>query len=190
MKAMQFKYVAVACLLALSLSSQSFAVDAAEATGVMADLDSLVTEAQKIISAEASALDSAAADEAIARSVELDKAVAAGREALSAMEEAIANGDDAAAEAAEDDLAAALRRARDVLAGVLTASVATSSDESQDDSVAGPVSDWDAPNIYDVPWKTQGIRAYYDSLFATYQDSSSFGKTAGSGGVEEDATPQ
>ena len=196
MKAMQFKYIVVACLLALTVSSQSFAVDDAEAAGVMTDLESLVTEAQRIISAEASNLDLAATDEAIPRSVAIDKEVEAGREALAAMEEAVLNGDNAAAEAAEDDLAAALRRARDLLAGGLPAPAATSDEQSQDDSVAGPVSDWDAPNIYDVPWRTQGIRAYYDSLFASFQDSESFGKTAGAGGIEDfdpddnDATPE
>jgi hypothetical protein len=178
MKAMQLKYIAVAGLLVLSLANQSFAVDVAEASGVMADLESLAVQAQKIITDGALAKDPDAIVEANKRSAAIDAAVADGRVSLAAMEQAIANGNTDLAESAEDDLAEALRQARDAFAGVLleTATV-SANEESEDDSDDGSLQ----PNINDVPWKSQGIRAYYDSLFRSFDDASAYGRTKGLG---------
>jgi hypothetical protein len=194
MKTIQFKCVAIALISALSLASQSFAVDVAEAASVMADLDTLAIQAKANL-ANASLNNLGATDEANQQSVAIDEAVEAGREALADMEQAVANGDDEAAEAAEDALASALRQAKAVLAGVLTAAVATSSDEqadeSQDDSGEEPEGGWGSPNIYDQPWQTTGIRAYYESLFGAFQDASGFGdqKAFGNQNTTPDLTP-
>jgi hypothetical protein len=196
MKAMQLKYIAVAGLLVLSLANQSFAVDVAEASGVMADLESLAVQAQKIITDGALAKDPDAIVEANKRSAAIDAAVADGRVSLAAMEQAVANGNTDLAESAEDDLAAALRQARDAFSGVLleTATV-SANEESEDDSDDGSLQ----PNINDVPWKSQGIRAYYDSLFRSFDDASAYGRTKGLGDrdfgdIDDlgdiDATPQ
>jgi hypothetical protein len=200
MKMIQFKYAVTACLMAFGLVSQSFAVDVAEAASVLSDLENLAIQAKANL-ANASLENLGATDVANQQSVEIDKAVDAGRDALAAMEDAILKGDDDAAEAAEDALADALRQAKAVLAGVLTAAVATSeeeqSDESQDDAEEEQEGD-DPPNIYDQPWKTDGIRAYYQSLFGAFEDASAFGDQRGFGSQnttpdlapDVDATPE
>lgn len=187
MKMKQVKYAVVASLLALGLVNQSYAVDAAAAAGVMADLESLVVQAKEVLSKAALGGDVDAIAEANKRSEAIDTAVAAGRGALAAMEQAIANGDDDAAASAEEDLAAALSRASDALSGVLPASAAIASQNGEGNSTAGDGAE-DLPNIYDVPWKSQGIRAYYQSLFGVFHDASSFGHGKGFG--DKDATPE
>jgi len=181
MKAMQLKHVAMAGILALGLSAQSFAVNVAESTSVLADLESLAVKAQKIIADGALAKDLDAIEEGSKRSAAIDDAVKAGREALAAMEQAVANGDDAAAQAAEDALAAALSQARDALSGVLPEKAAAKGEAEAEPEEAGD----ELPNIYDEPWKSQGIRAYYQSLFNTFNEASSYG-----GDKEVDATPE
>lgn len=190
MKAIQFKHVAVAGLLVLSLANQSFAVNAAEAAGVLADLEALVVQAKATLANAALGGDVDAIAEANKRSGAIDGAVGAGRDALAAMEQAIAAGDADAAEAAEDALAAALGQARDALSGVLPETAAASpkkkpkkvkSDEDEEDEEG-------SPNIYDVPWKSQGIRAYYEELFGTWEDASGFGQGKGFG--DRDPTPE
>ncbi len=184
MKAIQLKYVAVIGLLVLGLANHSFAVDAAEAAGVMADLESLVAQAKVILSD--AALDDVDAVAAVAKANEIsagiDAAVAAGRDALSAMEQAIANGDAEGAESAEDDLAVALRQASGILSGIFPATAATT--DSGDDSEK----DYDSPNIYDNPWESQGLRDYYQSLFGAFESASSNGQGKGFG--DQDATPE
>lgn len=46
----------------------------------------------------------------------------------------------------------------------------------------------DPPNIYDVPWKSDGIRSYYESLFKGMWDASAFGGSSGFG--DREATPE
>lgn len=189
MKAIQFKYVAVAGLLVLGLANHSFASNIAEASGVMADLESLVVQAKAALANAALSGDVDAIAEANKRSAAIDAAVAAGNEALAAMEAAAANGDEEAAKMAENDLAAALGQAKNALIGVLPAMAAASpkastkaaSDEDEEET-------GDIPNIYDVPWKSQGIRAYYQSLFGAFHDASGFGQGKGFG--DQDATPE
>lgn len=183
MKTMQLKYVAVAGLLMLGLANHAFAVNVAEASGVMADLESLAVQAKAALANAALGGNVDAIAEANKRSAAIDAAVAAGNEALSAMELAMANGDAAAAESAEDELAAALAQAQAALSGVLPETAATKKPEkSKSDKKE------DFPNIYDVPWKSQGIRAYYQSLFGSFHDASSFGHGQGFG--DQDATPE
>jgi len=182
MKAMQFKHIAMAGVLALGLANQSFAVDVAESTSVMADLECLVVQAKAAL-ANASLTGVDATAEAGARAAAIDEAVKAGREALAAMTQAIADGDETAAQAAEDALAAALSQARDALAGVLPEKMAAKGEAEAEPEEAGE----ELPNIYDVPWKSEGIRAYYQSLFGSFHDASSFGGEKVIN-VDEDAT--
>ena len=189
MKAIQFKYIAVAGLLVLGLANHSFAADVAEASGVMADLESLVVQAKASLANAALGGDVDAIAEANKRSAAIDAAVAAGNEALSAMEAAVANGDEDAAKMAENDLAAALGQAKNALGGVLPATAAASPKKSSEaKSNDDEEKDGDPPNIYDVPWKSQGIRAYYQSLFGAFHDASGFGQGKGFG--DQDATPE
>ena len=173
MRAIQFKCLAMACIIALGFAHQSYAVDAAEAASVMADLQTLAIEAKENL-AKAALEGVITVEEAMKQSEAIDAAVEAGKQAQLAMEEAIENKDDDAAEAAEDDLAAALSQAKAVMAGVLTAAVGTTEGEQTDDGEQ-PDDEGAPPNIYDQPWKTDGIRAYYESLFGAFQDASAFG---------------
>jgi hypothetical protein len=118
----------------------------------------------------------------LAQSAEVDKAVEAGREALAEMELAMDNGDTEAADAAEAKLAEALLQARNALLGIFPVTVAAA--EPGDDGEK----DYDPPNIYDVPWKSQGIRAYYESLYGSFNDASAFGGQRGFG--DRDATQE
>ena len=92
MKTIQFKCVVTACLLAFGLVSHSFAVDVAEAASVLNDLETLAIQAKANL-ANASLENLGATDVANQQSAEIDKAVDAGRDALAAMEEAVANGE-------------------------------------------------------------------------------------------------
>lgn len=188
MKMNQLKYVVVASLFALGLVNQSLAVDVAAASGVMADLEGLVVAAKENLANAALSGDVDAIAEANKRSDAIDAAVAAGREALSAMEQADANGDADVAESAEDDLAAALRQAKDALSGALPEVADSQVAGKKNNGNGGPGKPGDPPNIYDVPWKSQGIRAYYQSLFGAFHDASSFGHGKGFG--DRDATPE
>ena len=178
MKTIQLKYVAVVGLLVLGLANHSFAANVAEATAVMGELESVVVEAKANL-AKASLDGADAVGDPLAQSAEVDKAVEAGREALAEMEQATANGDTEAADAAEAKLAEALLQARNALLGIFPVTVAAA--EPGDDGEK----DYNSPNIYDDPWESQGIRTYYQSLFDTFQDSSSFGQKG-----ERDATPE
>ena len=95
-----------------------------------------------------------------------------------------ANGNTEAADAAEAKLAEALLQARNALLGIFSQTVAAA--EPGDDGEK----DYDPPNIYDVPWKSQGIRAYYESLFGTFEDASAFGGVKGFDYLDEEATPE
>ena len=181
MKAIQLKYIAVAGLLVLGLANHTFASKAAEAAGVMADLESLVVQAKATL-AKASLESTDAVADPLAQSAEVDKAVEAGREALAAMEQAMANGDTEAADAQEAKLAEALLQARNALQGIFPEMAAAA------DPVDEPGKKYKKPNIYEVPWKSQGIRAYYESLFNTFEDARDFGGGRGFG--DRDATPE
>lgn len=181
----------VAGLMALVFANQANAVDMAAAAGVMADVESIAVMAKANLAQAALGGDVDAIAEASKRSDAIDAGVAAAQEAYSAMERAVANGDEDAAGSAEDDLAAAQKQVRDALTGAIPETVATASDqwkESQANTGGGPGNAYDPPNIHDVPWKSQGLRAYYQSLFGTFHDASGFGHGRGFG--DRDATPE
>jgi len=187
MKAKQLKYIAVAGVLALSLANNSFAVDVAESSSVLEDLESLVLKAQKIIAAGAATKDLDAIEVGKQQAAAIDDAVKAGRQALADMEQAVADGDESAAQDAEDALAAALGQAKEALTGVLPEKVA---DEGEDETAVEPEQETGLPNIYDEPWQSEGIRAYYQSLFNSFNDASSYGGDKVVDFDDEEATPQ
>ena len=190
MKAIQLKYVAVTGLLVLGLANQSFAADATEAArtaevieaaAVMVDLQSLVVQSRlnAVNDLPGGDVDLDAVEERDKQSAEVDAAVAAGNEAVAAMNLANENGDAEAFDAAKADLAEALVQARNALLGILpaTAAAADPGDDSEQDL--------DPPNIYDDPWESQGIRAYYQSLFVVFNEASSYDQ-----GTDTDATQE
>ena len=183
MKAKQLKYIAVAGVLALSLANHSFAVDVAESTSVLEDLESLAVKAQKIIAEGALDKNLDTVEEGGMRWAAITNAVEAGRVALADMEQAVADGDESAAQDAEDALAAALGQAKEALSGVLPEKMA---DEGE--TAVEPEQETGLPNIYDEPWQSEGIRAYYQSLFNSFNDASSYGGDKVMDFDDEDAT--
>ena len=131
----------------------------------------------------AAAGDTEASEEAMKRSNAIDTAVAMARDAYAAMDAGVNSGNLDAAESAQDDLAAALVLVRDAFMGALPETmVATAGDEGDDEEAGGGARDPDdPPNIYEVPWKSQGIKAYYQSLFGKWYDARSFGHGRGFG---------
>lgn len=185
MKAIQFKYVTVVILLVLGFATHSFAADVAKAAGVMADLESEVVQAKASLAK--SSLDGVdAVGDPLAQSAEVDKAAEAGREAMAALEQAEANGDIEAADAAGVKLAAALERARNARQGIFPETSTSVADADADDDGE---KNYAPPNIYDDPWESQGIRAYYESLFGVFDDASSFGQK-NYRGSDQDATQE
>jgi len=185
MKAIQLKYVVLTGLLVLGLATHSSAApkaEVAEAAAVMSDLQSLVVQAKANESKVALGGDTDSIAEFYKQSAAVDDAVTAGNEAVAVMNLAMANEDDEAFEAGKADLAEALEQARNALLGIFPVTVATA--EPGDDGEK----DYDPPNIYEVPWKSQGIRAYYESLFGTFNDARSFGGERGFG--DRQATPE
>ncbi len=167
-------------------------VDQATAAGDLAEVSALAVEAKANLAAAALGGDVDAITEAGKRSDAVDAAVASAQEAYSAMERAIAGGDQDAASTASDDLKAAVQAARDAFNGVVPESIAKSAHdqwkESQTNTGGGPGRAGDAPNIYDVPWQSQGLRSFYQGLFGSFWSSSAFGGSRGFG--ERDATPE
>ena len=181
----------VAGLMAMVLVNQAHAVDTAAAAGIMAEVESLAVSAKANLAEAALSGNVDAVAEAGKRSDAIDAGVAAAKEAYAAMERALANGDEDAAESAEDDLASALKQVKDALTGAIPDTVAGTTDQwkaSKTNTGGGPGHANDPPNIYDVPWKSQGIRAYYQSLFGVFHNASGFGHGRGFG--DRDATPE
>jgi hypothetical protein len=178
-------------LMAFVFAGQSNAVDLAASAGVMTDVQALSVQAKANLATAAVGGDVDAVAEANKRSDAIDAAVAAAQRAYSSMTKAMENNDQTAAESAEDSLAAALQQCKDALTGVLPEASENGKakwKESKDNTGGGPGKPGDTPNIYDVPWKSQGIRAYYQSLFGSFHDASAFGHGRGFG--DRDATPE
>jgi hypothetical protein len=181
MKAIEFKHAVVISLLVLGFATHSSAVNLSQAAGLMAALESEAVQAKATL-AKASLAGVDAVADPLAQSDEVDQAVSAGREALAAMEQAEVDGDIEAADAAGVKLAAALERARNARQGIFP-ETSTSVADADDDIEK----DYTPPNIYDDPSESQGIRAYYESLFGVFDDASSFGQK-GYRGSDQDAT--
>ena len=170
------------------IAGRSVAVDLAEAAGVMAEIEAMA------VSAKAAIADAAVSGgdvvEAQTRADAIDAAVAQARDAFSNMELSIQSGDMDAADTAEDELAAALVLVRDALMGAIPEAM---TDAGGNEGAAGqqqgtPGDPDDPPNIHEVPWKSQGIKAYYQSLFGDWWNASAFGHGRGFG--DGDATPE
>lgn len=180
----------LAILCASMLVGQSKAVDLAESAEVMGEVESMSVSAKAAIAEAALGGDTEAIAEAQKRSDAIDAAVAMARDAFASMKLSIESGNIDAAETAEDELAAALNMVADALMGAIPEEM-TASDEtgSAEQQAAGePDDSEDPPNIHEVPWKSQGIKAYYQSLFGQWWNASAFGH--GNGFGDGDATPQ
>jgi hypothetical protein len=90
-----------------------------------------------------------------------------------------------AADSAEDALAAALAQAKDASMGNISeASMANGAAED----TGAPGNPDDPPNIEEVAWQSDAMKAYYQGLFGTFWNTSSFGNGEGFG--DRYATPE
>jgi len=180
----------LAALGALMFVSQSIAVDVAEAAGVMSEVEAMSVTAKANLAEAALGGDTEAIAEAKKRSDAIDAAVAGARDAFAQLELNVNNGNNDAAETAEDDLAAALVQVRDALMGAIPEEMLAQAEGSTTTEKSGgnPGDPEDPPNIHEVPWKSQGIKAYYQELFGEWWNASAFGH--GNGFGDGDATPE
>lgn len=185
------KSALIAGFCAIALAGQvSAAVDVAEAASVMAEVESMSVSAKANLAKAAAAGDTDAVAEAKKRSDAIDVAVASARNAFSQLETNVQNGDMDAAETAQDELAAALVQVRDALMGAIPETMVAEQqgEAAEEDAGEGNGGPQDPPNIYEVSWKSEGIKAYSQSLFGTFWESSAFGTQRGFGDL--DATPE
>jgi hypothetical protein len=180
----------LAALSMLVFASQSDAVDIAEAAGVMSEMEAMSVSAKASLASAALGGDMEAIAEAKKRSDAIDAAVAGARDAFARLESNVKNGDNDAAETAEDDLAAALVQVRDALMGAIPEDLLATAEGSTTTQKSGgsPGDPDDPPNIHEVPWKSEGIKAYYQQLFGEWWNASAFGHGGGFG--DGDATPE
>ncbi len=182
----------ITALVAGATVVQVQAADMAAASGILANVAVLSVQSKADLAAAASSGDVAAINEAAKRADAVDSAMVDAQAAYAEMERATADGDDDVAAAASDDLEAALQRANDALNGAIPDAEPKSAQEawkeSQTNTGGGPSRAYDPPNIYDVPWQTQGLRSLYSSLFGAFWTSSSQGGSLDAG--EGDATPE
>jgi len=185
MKKYQYSKIGlIACVAALFVTMQAHAVNLASASGVLADVAVTSTQASSALAAAASTGDVAAIADAQKRANDVDSAMAEAQEAYAEMERATAAGDKDAAAAAEESLADAQQKAGDALNGEL---VQQEEEGETSDAKRGGSGNVGVPNIYDVPWQSDGLRRLSQSLFDTAWS------TSAQGGVrfaERDATQQ
>lgn len=180
----------VVVLAVMATLIQVRAADMAGASGVLAEVSVMAVQAKAGLASAANSGDVKAISDAVNRADAVDAAVADARSAYAAMERAAAGGDEDAAAASADALEAARQAASDALNGVVPEAVQKTAQEIWKESTTntggGPGSAYDAPNIYDVPWQTQGMRSLYTALFGSFWSAS--GQT--SPGDDYDATPE
>lgn len=178
----------VAVLAVMTALSQAQAADMAAASGMLAEISVMAVQAQANLAAAASVGDLNAIADAAGRADAVDAAMKEAQQAYAALENAA---DEAAATAASASLNAAHQKATDALNGVV---VDKSSQEEWKDSTTntggGPGDAYDTPNIYEVPWQSDGLKSVSTAMFNSV-NSSSGGSSANSNSYGDgDATPQ
>jgi hypothetical protein len=179
--------------LLFSISMIASAVDRAEITGDVAKLHEISVSGLKNVSDSALGGDPGAIQENMTRSHAIDAAVAAGMGEHQKYENALSAGDEDAAAAHADNVKTQVQKAEDALSGALPEDTKqmTSHEqwkESKTNTGSGPGRAYDPPNIYDVPWESQGVRSFYQSLWGNFWASSGGGGARRPG--DRDATPE
>lgn len=169
-------------VIAVMAVIQVQAADMAAASGLLAEVDAMAVQAKTELANAAGAGDMAAIAEAAKRAAGVDAANAEAQSAYTALEKAVQDGDDAAASAAEEALSAAHQKAQDALNGNAAPATSTPENPSYDqwktsktNMGGGPglgFPGYPLPNIYDVPWQTDGLRTSYASLFGGFWSAS------------------
>ncbi len=164
MKKYQYSKIGlIACVAVHFATMQAHAVNLAAASGILADVAVTATQASSALAVAASSGDVAAIADAQERANKVDFAMAEAQEAYAAMERETAAGNEDAAAAAAEDLADAQQKAGDALDGEL----AQQEEGETSDAKRGGSGNAGVPNIYDVPWQSDGLRRLSQSLFDT-----------------------
>ncbi len=190
MKNNQYRTISLmACVAVLLVGAQVSVANLAAASGLLADVAVMASQSSSALAAAANSGDVDAIVEAQARVDAVDAAMTEAQEAYSAMEQASNAGDEDAAASAADDLAAAKQKASDALSGIIPETNSQSDAQGSQDQAdtGGPVREGEAPNVFDQPWETDGVRNAKQALFGTFWNASSQG---GASFGERDATPQ
>jgi len=174
-----------------AMVAQVQAADLAAASGTLADIAVMNVQAKANLATAANAGDVGAIAEAAKRSDAVDAAMADAQKAYASKESAQ---DQAAEDAADQALDAAREKADSALNGPVPEATQKSAKavfkESKTNTGGGPQDAYDAPNIYDIPWQSAGLRSTYSSLF-TSVFSAGGGTTANSNNFgDNDATPE
>ncbi|MDF7808524.1 hypothetical protein P4E94_13815 [Pontiellaceae bacterium B12219] len=173
------------CLSGLVVMSAS-AVDQAAAAGDLAEISALSVMAKANLSQAALGGDVDAIAEAVKRSDAVDASVNQAMQSYADIVVALRNGDEDAAQSAADAIRASLEKAMDALNGVIPEQVADAVNQWKDskaNTAGGPGQPYDPPNMYDVPWNSQQMRAFYQSQFGNFWN-------AGLDPSDNEATPE
>lgn len=156
------------CLTGMLCATMASAVDQAAAAGDLANVSAIAVQAKADLAAAALAGDVDAIAEAGKRADAVDLAVAQAAAAYATLETELANGNEDAAQSAADDLKAAVQNATDAVGGNIQDMPEPTTPARGKTSVGGPGRPFDPPNMYDVPWNSQGMRDFYQSSFGNF----------------------
>ena len=185
---------AVALIIAMAVV-QVQAADLAAASGTLAEVESMAVQVKAQLANAAGSGDMSAVAEAASRAAAVDTASGAAQEAYAAMEKALQDGDEDAANAAQEQLNLARQAAEAALNGNTTAPAvasASSDNPAYDEWKADKTNTGSShfglvtPNIYRVPWHTEGMQSLYSSLFDGFWTAN--GTSLGGDYTEQDAT--
>jgi hypothetical protein len=187
MKLKKFYKLALVGAVVASMVRPVNAVDMRTGSGMLAEIASIVVQAKLNLAIAANSGDVEALAEASKRSDGVDSAMAEAMNAFSAMERAIAGGDDDAAASAFENVSSALQKAKDALNGSIPDQQPVLADnkaweDSQKNAGGGVGNPYDEPNIYNVLWNTENMESFYQGLFNEFIDPSSF--------TDKPATPE
>jgi len=195
--------ILAACMVTCA---QVRAADLAGASGAFAEIAALSGQAAVNLAMAALRGDVVLIAEAAKRADAVDAALVEAVDAYATLEGAAPN-DDAGLPA--EALVAAQQKAYDALYGTLPDKVAESFRARRGEGRGGARGGegrggragrgggsreaYDPPNLEGVPWKSEGLRSFYQDLFGDFWNASAFGSGGGfgSGGLgDHDATPE
>jgi hypothetical protein len=185
------KTVLVALLTIGTTLGLAKAADMVAATGILANIESMVVQAKANLALAASSGDVAAISEASKRADAVDAASAEANQMFAALEGAA---DDNQAATAMAGLEAAKTKADDALNGTIPEPTPKSKKEVWKESTTNtggsPGGGYDPPNVYDVPWQSAGMRSMSAGMFSSAYTSTGGSSASSKGFGDGDATPE
>lgn len=180
----------VAVLAAMTALVQAQAMDMAAASGTLAEIAVMAVQAKADLAVAAIGGNVDEIADATKRADAVDAAMEEAQQAYVAKGAAANEADDAAS---TESIEAARQKADDALNGAVPESAPENSHdvwkESQKNTGGGPGRAYDPPNIYDVPWQSQGLRSLYSSMFSVGNSANGSSGSGNSFG-DSDATPE